>query len=340
MEHTEPPRKKNSSDSPISLISTLPPVYGCSLSSFSCVNDVSLVFLQYPMVLVQSHKLRRLLEKSFKMNRSNPRLPFQFLVENLPASFAKVGYVSQCSFDSAFKAMKVFFQTNTFPLVYKDLSFLSNIASLFGAEIKSVSNRMQQLVSAHHLLDSIPIITELSLPIWKHVKESDCLAYSALIHVKRLDLGVYSTISFNYLKMFFINSVIQEFKILPTVLTVEQAQALGEVFLNTNTLNTVKIANRGLSPDAEELMRLCLALSSSKIQILSFSNLVLNSESFKSLNTHPQLREFILDNVDCHTKDLVQLLQTNVYMKKLQVCECSLKLFSEICYVLKTNLSL
>ncbi|KAL0251408.1 hypothetical protein GEMRC1_001396 [Eukaryota sp. GEM-RC1] len=116
-----------------------------STTESPCNREKSLQFQQSLLVLIHLHLLRRYFKTSIQVNtdfchrlfygRSGP---FHSLKKDLRTFCIHVGYVSNHFFESALLAVKMHFQTNTFPVISTEFSQLSLLSSFFEADLSSI----------------------------------------------------------------------------------------------------------------------------------------------------------------------------------------------------------
>ncbi|KAL0242396.1 hypothetical protein GEMRC1_004959 [Eukaryota sp. GEM-RC1] len=97
-----------------------------------------LQFQQSLLILIYLHLLSRLCKMSLDISYGYPLRSLLDFKKQMHKFFEKYGHVSNHLFESSILAVKVLFQTNTFPVNPKELHQLCSFASFFGADVQNV----------------------------------------------------------------------------------------------------------------------------------------------------------------------------------------------------------
>ncbi|KAL0239797.1 hypothetical protein GEMRC1_009905 [Eukaryota sp. GEM-RC1] len=138
---------------------------GSSVTSPSTHSPPNILrFQQSLLVLIHLHFLNHLLEHSSHWDRDDFSDVLN-LKKDLPKFFKKLGYMSDHFFESSLLATKVFFQTNTFHVLPKDLPQLFPLSSFFKADPKSIFLHVDKAFNVEDWISYSPIISGLELDL-------------------------------------------------------------------------------------------------------------------------------------------------------------------------------
>ncbi|KAL0239570.1 hypothetical protein GEMRC1_009678 [Eukaryota sp. GEM-RC1] len=179
------------------------------VSSFHYPSNLKIRLQESLLILIHLHLMKLLLISSLKVTYADPRRPFLCLKENLPTLMKKVGHVSHRFFESTCLAVKVFFQSNTFPVTSSDLSQLCSFASFFGAEVQSVFLHVDGTFNVEELLNYSQFISglEVTLQNDNHLKFVNNSSYY-FPRLKQLDVRVEPGISMSFIELLKVNNTI------------------------------------------------------------------------------------------------------------------------------------
>ncbi|KAL0251665.1 hypothetical protein GEMRC1_000877 [Eukaryota sp. GEM-RC1] len=261
-------------------------------------------------------------------------------------------------------------ETNTIPLVPKDFPLLSSIASLFGAELHSVYLQTNESFGDQDIHSCPHIVSALRINM-DYLKDFNFLHQSSpfyLSHLKRLDLGIYSKLSFTSFSDFILNhSLLTELALEFTSLTSSQTSDLAKVFRTSNTLKTIRIFQHSYKLEDKQLRLLMKALSQNSLlkefefyslvsldsitafvpifRSKSIRTLIVPKASFvdsvvlSALKDNSSIREIAFSCTNFNSEDFADVLKYNSYLKRIEFSYCSID-FSPLFKSLETNNSL
>ncbi|KAL0246355.1 hypothetical protein GEMRC1_007567 [Eukaryota sp. GEM-RC1] len=326
------------------------------------------------LVLLSSNLLRKLFKSHLSIDYDDPRCSLRCLLRHFPSCFEKVGYVSKRFFESTFLAAHLFFESNTFPVVSRDIPLLSSIAALFAANIRSIFLIDGRKFKVEDLSYSFSSISGLSLRLHHDCTiQFDFMIHSCplhLLHLKKVDVLVYPMASLSFFsKALSLNHTIRELNVYFYYFSFADSTAFEEVFSSNTTLTNVTISYSPLFPSDrlvdDEFRLLCIALEKSTvIELVDFSgfsvadsnNLIsllksrsirrfkcpiapfVHSTVFTALNAS-FIRELSFRNTNFSVEDLCDYLKFNLYLKKLEISECAVS-FQSFFKFLESNSSL
>ncbi|KAL0252048.1 hypothetical protein GEMRC1_001260 [Eukaryota sp. GEM-RC1] len=294
-------------------------------------SSTHLYFQQSLLVLIHSHYLRRLLMSSLKRKHRHSLLS---VIKELPSFFKNVGYVSRRFFESAFPALKVFFETNTFPMNCDDLPLIPSITSVFGAEIQSVVLEVDQSFEVEHISELTSIISHLKSEEFHFLHELlDNFSYHFLPHLRVLDVTVkrHHDSFTSFCKSLKMNTVVSVFHLQFNHLSFSEVVALVEVYSSNNTLKTISLSTNqrtGLSDEQYLVMFTALSRNlQSVVEAIDLSRLksensnvllpLLNISSLRMLKL-PPLCDFDCDYDHSVFQSLEILTYQNWFFKEFQ----------------------
>ncbi|KAL0239562.1 hypothetical protein GEMRC1_009670 [Eukaryota sp. GEM-RC1] len=211
------------------------------------------------------------------------RVPFLSSIKAPLTFYVKVGYVSQRFFKSSFLSVKMFFETNTFPLVPQDLPKLSSIASFFGAELRSVCLSIVKSSVVEDILEFTSIVT--------HLKAEDSsflphlLDHSSSIFLSRL--RVLDVISkppgdtfTSFCNSLMVNTTVLELLIDISDVSSNELFSFKKVFWSNNTLKKLTLSSKCIPRSLyEECQILFQQVSThSTLELIDLSNFDLKTE--------------------------------------------------------------
>ncbi|KAL0239689.1 hypothetical protein GEMRC1_009797 [Eukaryota sp. GEM-RC1] len=195
------------------------------------------------LILINLHLLRRLLQTSTEENHSEPCLTVVCLKRDLPTFFKKVGYVSNHFFESALLSIKVFFQTNTFAVVPKELPQLFLLTSFFGTSLPSVFlHILNESFNVEKFLKYSHIISGLELVIYDH-NYLEFLNKSSFYfpHLTRLHVCVSRTIAMELIELLKVDTTITSVDLGGSDVGDDGARALAEALKVNTTVTNVDL---------------------------------------------------------------------------------------------------
>ncbi|KAL0251849.1 hypothetical protein GEMRC1_001061 [Eukaryota sp. GEM-RC1] len=275
------------------------------LSSFSRPSTSSLPHIVTPIisspksihlqqslfVLVNSHLLRHLYKPLLMQHHQPP--PVKSLLETLFSFFKKVGYTSQRFWESAFLAIKVFFERNTVSISSKDLVLVGLFSLLFKVDVRYLflfidkSFRLQDIVDHSSRISHAKIFLNR-----RHLSPVRFRGYSQnnnyILHLlldpsspfvlpllRRLDLVFdYSQGTFHSCcTSLMTNNTIIELSIEVKSLTSSGATSLAEVFSSNNTLKKLTLTSSSSLGNEESLILFTSISNNSVIEILNLTGI-------------------------------------------------------------------
>ncbi|KAL0249535.1 hypothetical protein GEMRC1_004765 [Eukaryota sp. GEM-RC1] len=193
----------------------------------------------------------RSLNSVLEVDYCDPGNPFRCLVDELPFFLEKIAHVSQHFHASAFSAVKLFLERNTFPVVPEDLPQLSFIASLFKAAIPSVFLYIEDCFKIEDLLDYTNIISGLKAPL---VCQSDLqfLDQSSPLffpHLKQLDVNADSAIFIELVNALKFNSTITVLDLEFGSLCADCVTSLSDALRVNSSIKTITLVGISMGDD-------------------------------------------------------------------------------------------
>ncbi|KAL0251188.1 hypothetical protein GEMRC1_000401 [Eukaryota sp. GEM-RC1] len=263
------------------------------------------------LVLVNSHLLRHLYKPI--LVESNKQLHVKFLLEVLISFFKKVGYTSQTFWESAFLAIKVFFETKTVSIRSKDLVLVGLFSSFLKVEVRSLFLHIDESFRLQDVVDHSSRISHVKIfPNRRHLSPVRYRGYSqnndytlhllldpsspsVLPFLRRLDLVFdYSQDIFHsFCTSLMTNNTVVELSLEFTSLTPSEVSSLAEVFSSNNTVKKLTLTSSYLLGKVESLILFTSISNNSVIEILDLTGFriddpavlvtLLTSSSLKSL---------------------------------------------------------
>ncbi|KAL0229422.1 hypothetical protein GEMRC1_014039 [Eukaryota sp. GEM-RC1] len=186
------------------------------------------------LVSINIHLLRLLLIPYISVTYGYS-CPLNSFKGKLTTFINKVGYVSDRFFNSAFVAVTVFLETNTFSIEPKHLSSLFSISSLFGAEVQSVFLQVNGEFTIDHFLVYSQIISGLEITV-RNRNDLQFLNHSTNYFpiLKQLHVSVHPSISMALFKMLKVNSTVTSVNLRDNYIGDEGVRTLADA-LKVNT---------------------------------------------------------------------------------------------------------
>ncbi|KAL0228974.1 hypothetical protein GEMRC1_013594 [Eukaryota sp. GEM-RC1] len=255
MSHSEPPLKSSRSLDDNDAVTVVMECIGSSsticspkhsfiVSSGSCssIHIVSnrLHFQQSLHILIHIHFLSRLLQTFFEWTSDDLRPPLVKLTNDIHTFFKKVGYVSHRFFTSALLAVKVFFQSNTFPVSPQDLPHLRSFASFFGADLESVFLHVDGMLNVEEFRIYSHSILGLELKL-ENNNDLEFLAKSSSIfpRLEQIHVSVDSFFSESFFELLKANSKITSIDLSSCEIEYEVLFALTDVLKDSTSITNV-----------------------------------------------------------------------------------------------------
>ncbi|KAL0239921.1 hypothetical protein GEMRC1_010029 [Eukaryota sp. GEM-RC1] len=300
------------------------------LSTFSLPSSLH---LQESILLVfKTHLLRRLLRSTLEPRRRDSlRLPFRRFVTKLPSLVQKVAYPSRCSLE-----------TNTFPVVSKDLAKLSSIASFFWST--SSFCLLDEIFPFEDILEFTSVVSHIkaeSSSFLPHLLDCSFSIFLPRLLVLEVTKKSSDDSFISFCKSLMITTTIIEFHLEIDALSAAETLALAELFYTNNTLKSVKLSSViALSIKDEEALKIFTSiLHNSVIQSLDLSGFkVRNSNVLLPLSESSSLKSIVFPR-NCHFDSVaVNNLKINSSIKEVTISHCSVD--RDFPDVLKCNSSL
>ncbi|KAL0239838.1 hypothetical protein GEMRC1_009946 [Eukaryota sp. GEM-RC1] len=231
-------------------------------------------FQQSLVVLLHFHLLMRFLKSPLEAGHIRPRRVLLKLKTDIPKFFMIVGYVSHRFFESALLTTKVFFQTNTFHVVPKDLPQLCLFASFFGAEIDSVFLHVRGNFHAPEFLCYSHLTSGLEMELRHHI-DLEFLNKSSLFfpRLKQLDVCVSSSISMAMIELLKVNSTVTSIDLVQNSLGDDGARALAEALKVNTTVTSVNLMDNSIGDEGARALAEALKVNTTVTSV----NLTCNS---------------------------------------------------------------
>ncbi|KAL0235406.1 hypothetical protein GEMRC1_001988 [Eukaryota sp. GEM-RC1] len=324
-----------------------------------CEDHISdnLPYFQFScVVLINCHFVRFLLQHHFELNCWDPHRSLPSFLEDLHATFAKVGYVSQRFFESTTLAVRFFLQRYTFPVVISDFQLLSTMSSTFQSKVNSIYLIEDRPLTSHALQSYSSIISGLRLDM-SSINHFDFLESGSsqlcFSNLKRLDVVLYDSDLFQSLcQSLSVNDTVEDLSVEFEFLTTPIALDLVEVFSVNHTINKVKFSydpfDDPFIDEAAELLFSAISnnesiheidLSNFPIQISNISNSLFISSTlnrlafplvrrvepsvFAALKLNSSIVHLIFNDVYFSSEDFTEVFECNSCLKNLELHNCS-----------------
>ncbi|KAL0231788.1 hypothetical protein GEMRC1_011192 [Eukaryota sp. GEM-RC1] len=199
-------------------------------------------FQQSLLISIHLHVLRRFAKSSLEHCLFSTSRALITLKQELPAFFEKIGYVSHNFFESVFLAIKVFFETSTFPTVYKDVPQLCSFASFFKADLRSVFLYVYDDFKAEEFLDISNIVSGLELTL-DHHNDLEFLNKSSSYYpyLKQLNVRVFSSLSIALIELLKCNTTVTGVDLRWNSIGDEGVKALADALKVNTTISNINL---------------------------------------------------------------------------------------------------
>ncbi|KAL0237704.1 hypothetical protein GEMRC1_012178 [Eukaryota sp. GEM-RC1] len=231
-----------------------------------------LYFQQSLLMLVKLHLLNRLCNSSLELDDLEPSLHvlrLSHMIKAIPTFFKKVGYVSYRFFESSSLAVTVLIQTHTFPVVLDDLLQLYSVASLFGADVRSVFFHVFDEFKAEDFLCYSHIISGLELKL-KNYNDLEFLNKSSLFfpRLKQLHVQVEPSISITSLiERLRVNTAVTRVVLAKNSIGAEGARALADLLKVNTTITSVNLNDNSIGDEGVQVLSEALKMNHTLISI-------------------------------------------------------------------------
>ncbi|KAL0239825.1 hypothetical protein GEMRC1_009933 [Eukaryota sp. GEM-RC1] len=234
-------------------------------------------FQQSLVVLIHLRLLRFLCKSSLDVRTSHYLFRSRKII---PTFLKKVGYVSHHFFESALLATKVFFQTNTFSVVPKELPQLCSFASFFGAEVQSVFLYADGTSIVEEFLNYSNVISGLELKLENH-SDLEFLSKSSLFfpRLKQLHVGVPSSISMAFIELLKVNNTVTRVNLWDSAIGDEGVEALAEVLKVNSTISDIFLWNNSIGDEGVRALTDALKINNTVTSIDLGYNSIGNEEA-------------------------------------------------------------
>ncbi|KAL0239539.1 hypothetical protein GEMRC1_009647 [Eukaryota sp. GEM-RC1] len=228
-------------------------------------------FQQSLLVLINVHLLRIICKSSLELNNymfHHHFLNYRNLTKNIGKFFKKVGYTSDGFFEAALLATKVFFQTNTFNVVSKELPKLFSFTSFFGAEVQSVFLGVCESCNVEEFQSYSHVISGLELRLWyrSHVeflnKSSLCFP-----RLKELHVDVSSSQALHFIDLLKVNETVTRVHLRDSYIGGEDVRALAEALKVNTTVTSLDLSGNSIGEEGVRALSEALKVNTTLISL-------------------------------------------------------------------------
>ncbi|KAL0230934.1 hypothetical protein GEMRC1_010339 [Eukaryota sp. GEM-RC1] len=228
------------------------------------------------LVLVNSHLFNNLLQPFLVVDINQPRSPLRQLIKELPVAFGILGYVSHQFFQCSLTSLRMFFATQTFPIFFKDLSFLLSLASHFKTDVHSIFLHVYESfdIATFSSLSSITSGLEVLIKSDNNLAFLDTSSPLFFPNLTRLHVRVERSLFATLTDFLTVNSTLIEINLEKNSLEDEGARALAKALKYNSTISVINLSHNSIGVDGVCALAEALVVNSTLTKINLWNNVI------------------------------------------------------------------